>query len=142
VPIAATTLDGDRILERQAGGGLALLPGVALNDRLPEVVATRVVETLRDAHIRASDERGTANVDYDLRLEIKDFAYDAEKRTVKVTFVAKMVGLGNGAVVASRMFSSGGAVDGSDPVAIVEALDQAFRRVLAALPPFVAAAIS
>lgn len=142
IPSTPATLDGDRILVRAAGSGLALLPGVALSERLPEAVAASVTETLRNAHIRASGERQSADVDYDLRLEIRDFAFDAKKQTVKVTIAVRIVALASGQAVASRTFSASGPVNAFDAMVIAAALDRAFRQVLIALPPFVAAAIS
>jgi ABC-type uncharacterized transport system auxiliary subunit len=140
IPSALPALDGDRILERNASG-LALLPDFSLGDRLPEVVAAKVVETLRKAHIRASSERETADVDYDLRVEIKDFAFDARSQTGKVTLAAKLVALGSGAVIASQVFSVSGAAPSSDPQAAVAALDAALRKAMLAMTTFVAAAI-
>jgi cholesterol transport system auxiliary component len=141
IPKAVATLDGDRILQRNVGSSLSLLPDVALGDRLPELVADKVVETLRAAHIRASGERETADVDYDLQLEIKDFVFDATHQNVKVRIAARLVALANGRVVAAKVFSSNRAVPSSDPETVVAALNAALGKTLAAMTTLVAAGI-
>ena len=139
-PTAVRALDGERILVR-TGADLALLPDVSLGDRLPEVIAADVVETLRGAHIRASGERESANVDFDLQLEIRVFEFDAPNKTVAVTIAAKLVALANGRTIASKVFSARDALASSDPKAIVVALDEALHKTLTPLTTFVAAAI-
>ena len=141
LPKTIAALDGDRIVQRNAGADLALLPDIALGGRLPEVVADRIVATLRKARLRAFGEGETADVDFDLQLAIKDFGFDATRRTVSVTIAAKLVALANGRVIASKTFSDSAAAPSADPEAVFAALAATFAKTLTAMTVFVGASL-
>ncbi len=124
LPDAATPLDSDLVVVREAGDRVSSLAGAQWADRLTLLVRSRMIDSFARAGVRAG-----AATNYRLALEISRFDIDAPTRTAQVKISARLAAEGGG-VVSARIFSASepvGEIAGSEPP---QALDRAFGRVL------------
>jgi cholesterol transport system auxiliary component len=137
-PTLSEDLDSNRIMARLDKDTIAVLPGGQWSDRLPDLIAERMTETLDNAGLGAVGEGGSAAVNYDLNLDVRAFELDVANSEASVALQATLVKLANGRTVASRLFEQRVKVASKDAGVVAPALNQALASVMAGVAEMVA----
>lgn len=127
-PTAIKTLDGVDIVVRPAHNQLEILARAQWPDRLPKLVQARLVETFENTgRIRAAAKPGQGLlIDYQLGADIRAFDANVAAGSAEVVLSVKLISDRTGRVVASRVFTATAPLSGTDPDAVVGALNRAF----------------
>lgn len=138
-PTATAELDTDRILVRGADNSLAVLAGAQWADRLPSLIAARLIQTFQNGHgPHAIGEGGGAAADYDLETDLRAFEVEADARQVDVDIAVKLVAVQGGRVAATRIFKITAPLASTAPDVATAALDQALSKAMVDIVDFVA----
>jgi cholesterol transport system auxiliary component len=131
-PTAIQTLEGERILVRDASGTVTFLGGGQWADRLPKLVQARLINTFENASRLQAVSRPGERVtpDYVLSTEIRSFQVLTPAGEALVEISARLVNDRSGRIASSRVFSSRVPVASVNAAAAAQALDQALASVL------------
>lgn len=131
-PAALQTLEGERILVRDASGSVSFLPGAQWADRLPRLVQTRLIQTFENAtRIRAVSRPGEGvTATYQLNTDIRAFQLDTERGEAFVEISAKVVPASGGGIANARVFSARVPVPSAAGPIVAQGLDRALSTVL------------
>jgi len=134
-PVAAATLDTDRIQKRAADGATSAFPDAQWSDTLSKLVQIKIIRTLEDARLLAGVGRPMdgLNADFQLLLDIRTFQMQAT--TAVVAFVGKVVDK-DGRVLATHIFQATAPAAADTVQAGVAALDRAFGQAAGELVPW------
>jgi cholesterol transport system auxiliary component len=132
-PVGIQPFEADRIIVREAGGGLSFLGGGQWADRLPRLIQTRIIQSLENSgRLRSVSRPGDKIVsDYQLISEIRAFDIAAGSGEAVVDLSAKLITEGTGKVVAAKIFQARVPVAKVEAGAAAVALDAALAVVLA-----------
>jgi cholesterol transport system auxiliary component len=101
-PAAATPTSSDRVVVRDADGGVAVLPGVQWSERLPRLFQDRLIESLQRAGVSAS--RFNAAAASSLAIDIRRFEIDIARSVAVVEIAARIVNESSGVARAAKVF--------------------------------------
>ncbi|MFN3688089.1 ABC-type transport auxiliary lipoprotein family protein [Salinarimonas sp.] len=130
-PSALEILSTDRVVVREPGGVLTVLPGVRYADTLPAVVQERMIETFENANRLGGVARPGDRVtpDYQLNSSIRTFEIDAGAGEAVVSITVRAVSEATGRIAAARVFTARVPVEVVDARAMA-ALEAALGEVL------------
>lgn len=130
-PSALEILSNDRVVVREPGGVLTLLPGVRYADTLPNVVQARLIETFENADRLGGVARPGDRVtpDFQLNSSIRTFEIDAGTNEAVVELAVRAVSEETGRIAAARVFSARVPVEAVDSRAMAS-LEAALGEVL------------
>jgi phospholipid/cholesterol/gamma-HCH transport system substrate-binding protein len=139
-PVAAATLDTDRIQRRAADGATSAFPDAQWSDTLSKLVQLKIIRTLEDARLLAGVGRPMdgLNADFQLLLDVRTFQVQAASAVVEIA--GKIVDK-DGRVLATRIFRAMAPAAGDNVQAAVAALDRAFGQAAGELVPWAVGAI-
>ena len=140
-PTLSEDLDTNRIVARLDKNTIAVLPQGQWSDRLSDLIAERMTETLDSAGLGAVGEGGSAAVNYDLDLDVRAFELDVATGEASVALQATLVSLSNGRTVASRLFAQRVKVASNAAGVVAPALNRALASVMAGVAQMAAASL-
>ena len=131
-PVTLQTLEGDRIIVKDAAGGVSFLGGGQWADRLPRLIQARIVQTFENTgRLRSVSRPGDrVGADYTLISEIRAFEVATGSGEAVVEISAKLVGDASNRVAAARIFEARVPVSAVDAASAARGLDQALTGVL------------
>jgi cholesterol transport system auxiliary component len=131
-PSTVQVFDSERIIVRDQIGALSTLPGAQWADRLPRLVQTRLIQTFENASRLGAVARPGERVlpDWQLNLDIRNFAIESATGEAVVEITAKLVRDGTGRVQGAKLFTARMPVGSIDPDNAALALDRALSQVL------------
>lgn len=131
-PTAIQILSSDRIVVRDQGGALSLLPGVQWADQLPELLQSRIVATFENTNRLGSVSRPGDRVtpDYQLNTEIRRFEIDARTGEAVVELSVRAVAEATGQIAHARVFRGRAPITAIEGGPAIAALDAALSEVL------------
>ncbi len=133
-PTALKMLDSDMIVVRVAGTEVQYLAKSQWGDKLPLMVQSKLVEAFDSTGKLGGvgkPGQGLA-IDYQLISDIKTFEIDTTGgRRANVAISVKLLNDRNGTVLSQKLFSATVPTKGEDNQAMVNALSQAFGKVMA-----------
>ena len=131
-PVTLQTFDGDRIIVKDASGGVSFLGGGQWSDRLPRLVQTRMIQSFENAgRLRSVSRPGDrVTADYNLISEIRSFEVSAGTGEAVVALSAKLVSESTNRVAAARIFEARVRVSAVDAPNAARGLDEALSGVL------------
>ena len=131
-PAAVQVLSTDRILVRDAAGGVSYLPASQWADQLPALVQARLIQAFENASRlgRVSRPGDRVKVDFQLNTELRSFQIEASRGEAVVEVSAKAVSEATGQVTHARIFTARAPVAAIDAANAARALDQAMNVVL------------
>jgi phospholipid/cholesterol/gamma-HCH transport system substrate-binding protein len=126
-PVAASTLDTDRIQKRAADGATSAFPEAQWSDTLSKLVQMKIIRTFEDARLLAGVGRQMdgLNADFQLLLDIRTF--QMQVASAVVALAGKIVDK-DGRVLATHIFHATAPAAATTVQAAVAALDQAFGQ--------------
>lgn len=101
-PTAVAPTSSDRVVVRDANGGVAVLPGVQWSERLPRLFQDRLIEALQRAGVSAS--RFNAAATRTLTIDIRRFEIDVSRNVATVEIAARIVEDTSGVARAAKVF--------------------------------------
>jgi cholesterol transport system auxiliary component len=101
-PAAVEPTSGDRIVVREAGGNVAVLPGVQWSARLPGLLQDRLVEALQKKGLSAA--RISTGATVALATDIRRFEIDVARNCAVVEIAARLVSESTGVARAAQTF--------------------------------------
>jgi cholesterol transport system auxiliary component len=131
-PVTLQPLEGDRIIVKDAAGGVSFLGGGQWSDRLPRLIQARILQTFENTgRLRSVSRPGDrVTADYTLISEIRAFEVAAGTGEAVVQISAKLVGEASNRVAAARIFEARVPVAAVDAGTAARGLDQALAGVL------------
>jgi cholesterol transport system auxiliary component len=131
-PSAIQILSTDRILVRDAAGGVSYLPASQWAGPLPDLVQARMIQAFENASRlgRVSRPGDRVKVDFQLNTELRAFQIEAGRGEALVEISAKAVSEATGRVTQARIFTARAPVATIDAANATRALDQAMNVVL------------
>src|SRR5208337_721750 len=136
-PTATADLDSDHILVRDSQT-LATLAGASWPEPLPALFRTRLAQSFVNAGLGHAVDGPAANADYEVDLDIRAFAFDAETKEAHVDIAAWIVALGSGRIAADQIFTLRAPVASTEAADVAAALNQAASTVMTGIVKFVA----
>jgi cholesterol transport system auxiliary component len=132
VPTAIQILSTERIVVRDQGGSLSLLPGVQWADQLPALLQSRLVATFENTSRLGSVSRPGDRVtpDYQINIEIRRFEIDARTGEAVVELSIRAVAEATGQIAHARVFRGSAPVAAIEGGAAIASLDAALSEVL------------
>lgn len=140
-PAALQSLEADRIIVKDAAGGLSFLGGGQWADRLPRLIQTRLIQSLENARQLGAVSRPGDRVaaDYQLISEIRAFEIRSGTGLAVVEVSARLVTADSAKVAAARVFRAETPVPAIDAGNAAQALDRSLSQVLAEMVRWIAA---
>lgn len=131
-PSTVQVFDSERIIVRDPSGALSVLPGAQWADRLPRLVQTRLIQTFENGSRIGTVARPGERIlpDWQLNLDIRNFAIDSATREAVVEISVKLVGDRNGRVRGTQLFTARVPVASIDADNAAVALNSALSQVL------------
>ena len=139
-PVAAATLDTDRIQRKGADGATSAFPEAQWSDTLSKLVQIKIIRTLEDARLLAGVGRPMdgLNANFQLLLDIRTF--QMQTTTGVVELAGKIIDK-DGRILTMRVFRATAPAAADTVQAAVAALDRAFGQVTGELVPWAVQAI-
>ncbi|MTH97802.1 ABC-type transport auxiliary lipoprotein family protein [Roseibium sp. RKSG952] len=139
-PRALKALDTDNIAVVNTGPVYSYFPKAAWTDALPNVVQTKVVETLENTgRLRGVGFPGDGLlIDYQLQIEVRAFELHLDGRNSgRVELAAKLVNDRNGRTVSNRVFLAETPASGTTVDQAVAAMNRSADQVFAEMAAWV-----
>jgi cholesterol transport system auxiliary component len=131
-PTTIQSLEGERIIVKDAAGSVSFVGGGQWADRLPRLIQARLIQTYENSsRIRAVSRPGDrVTADYQLNTDIRAFQIDAATGEAFVDLSVRLVNDRSGRIGAARVFTARVPVGAVDAPKAAQALDQALSIVL------------
>lgn len=131
-PSTIGTLEGERIVARDAAGSVAYISDAQWADRLPRLFQARLIQTFENtSRLRAVARPGDGTVaDYQLNSEIRAFQLDASQGHAVVEVSARLLDSRTGKVLKARVFTARLPVPDRTGPTVAQVLDRALAGIL------------